>query len=206
MSNIDVAKLDDLLAAYDWYLFLKETDDQPLRFGTVTTQWKDMGGFRDFCLISELFPGDPTCPVRWVQNPVVADPILKMHLITSNIGNVGSSFPYWKAMGVVTKNDLSVTEQASMHDYIHTMGALLGNTRSCNSKFVSNIARSDVCMTAMSIMATDAMKEGVHLDDDQSKIINETTARALKLSVLIFHCSFLIFFSLLMGKYSGKAQ
>ena len=27
MSNIDVAKLDDLLAAFDWYLFLKETDD-----------------------------------------------------------------------------------------------------------------------------------------------------------------------------------
>ena len=43
MSNIDVQKLDDLLAAFDWCLFLKETDDQPLRFGTVTTQWKDMG-------------------------------------------------------------------------------------------------------------------------------------------------------------------
>ena len=88
MSNIDVAKLDDLLAAYDWFLFLKETDDQPLRFGTVTTQWKDMGCFRDFCFFSELFPGDPTRPVRWVQNPVVADSILKMHLITSDIGNV----------------------------------------------------------------------------------------------------------------------
>ena len=88
MSDIDVAKFDDLLAAYDWFLFLKETDDQPLRFGTVTTQWKDMGGFQDFCFFSELFPGDPTRPVHWVQNPVVADSILKMHLITSDIGNV----------------------------------------------------------------------------------------------------------------------
>ena len=41
MSNIDVAKLDDLLAAYDWFLFLKETDDQLLRFGTV----ERYGGF-----------------------------------------------------------------------------------------------------------------------------------------------------------------
>jgi len=63
MSNITIDKLDDLLAGYDWYLFLKETDDQPLRFGTLTTQWKDMGAFRDFCFISELFPGDPTRPI-----------------------------------------------------------------------------------------------------------------------------------------------
>ena len=32
-------------------------------------------------------------------------------------------------------------------------------------------------------MATGAMKTGVQLDDDQSKIINETTARAQKLTV-----------------------
>ena len=184
MSNIDVSKLDDLLAAFDWYLFLKETDDQPLRFRSVTTQWTDMGGFRDLCFISELFPGDRTRPVCWVQNPMVADSILKMHLITSDIGHVGSSFPYCKAMGVVTKSDLSVTEHASMHDYIHAMGSLLGNTRSCNSKFVSNsIARSDMCMAAMCIMATDAMKGGVQLDDDDSKIINKITARALKMTV-----------------------
>ena len=78
LSNVDITKLDDLLAGYDWYLFLRETDDQPLRFGTVTTQWKDMGAFRDFCFISELFPGDPTRPVSWIQNPVVADSMLKM--------------------------------------------------------------------------------------------------------------------------------
>ena len=184
MSNIDVQKLDDLLAAFDWCLFLKETDDQPLRFGTVTTQWKDMGAFWDFCLISELFPGDSTRPIRWIQNPVIADSILRMHLITTEIGNVGSSFPYCKSMGIVTQSDLSVSEHASMHDYVHTMGAMLGNTRSCNSRFVSNsISRSDVCMAAMCIMATGAMRSGVQLDSDKSKIINETTARALKLSV-----------------------
>ena len=32
-------------------------------------------------------------------------------------------------------------------------------------------------------MATGAMRSGVQLDSDKSKIINETTARALKLSV-----------------------
>ena len=64
------------------------------------------------------------------------------------------------------------------------MGALLRNTPSCNSRFVSNsIARSDVCMAAMSIMATGAMRAGVQLDDDESKIINETTAKGLRLSV-----------------------
>ena len=45
MNNITPDQLDDILAAYDWYLFLKETNDQLLRFGTVTTQWKDMGIF-----------------------------------------------------------------------------------------------------------------------------------------------------------------
>ena len=107
-----------------------------------------------------------------------------MHLITTDIGNVGSSFPYYKSMGIVSKSNLSITEHASMHDYIHTIGALLGNTRSCNSRFISNsIARSDVCMAAMSIMATGAIKAGVELKDDQSKVINEATAKALKLSV-----------------------
>jgi len=122
-------------------------------------------------------------PVRWVQNPVVADSILKMHMITSAIGSIGSLFPYCKAMGIVTKSDLSVTEHSSMHDYIHAMGALLGNTRSCNRKFVSNsISRSDVCLAAMCIMATGAMKAGVQLDDDQSSC-SKTTARALKFTV-----------------------
>jgi len=32
-------------------------------------------------------------------------------------------------------------------------------------------------------MATGAMKSGVQLDDDESKIVNETTAKALRLSV-----------------------
>ena len=75
----------------------------------VTTQWKDMGAFRDFCFIAELFPGDTTRPIRWIQNPVVADSVLKMHLITAEIGSVGSSFPYCKSMNIVTKSDLSVS-------------------------------------------------------------------------------------------------
>ena len=184
MSNIACHKLDDLLAAYDWYLFLKEIDDQPLPFGTVATQWKDMGAFRDFCFIAELFPGDTTRPIRWIQNPVVADSVLEMHLITIEIGSVRSSFPYCKAMNIVTKSDLSVSEHAIMHDYIHAMGALIGNTGLCNSRFVSNsIARRDVCMATMCIMATGAMKSEVQLDDDDSKVINETTAKGLRLSV-----------------------
>ena len=181
MCNVDVTKLDELLAAYDWYLFLRETDDQPLRFGTVTTQWKDMGAYRDFCFISELFPADPT---KWSQNSVVADSVLKMHLITTYIGNVGSSFPYCKAMGIVSKSDLSITEHAIMHNFIHRMEALLANTRSCNSPFESNsIARNDVCFAALCIMATGALKASVQLDDDQSRIINTTTVKALKLNV-----------------------
>ena len=133
MNAITADSLDDVLAAYDCYLFLKETDDQPLRFGTVTTQWKDMGAFRDFCFISELFPGEPTRLVKWIQNSAVADSVLKMHLVSSDIGEIGSSFPYCKAMGIVSKSDLSVSEHGSMHDYIHVTGALLGNARSCNS-------------------------------------------------------------------------
>jgi len=35
----------------------------------------------------------------------------------------------------------------------------------------------------MCIMATGALKTGVQLDDDQSKVINATTAKALRLSV-----------------------
>ena len=38
MNAITADSLDDILAAYDWFLFLKETEDQPLRFGMVTTQ------------------------------------------------------------------------------------------------------------------------------------------------------------------------
>ena len=38
-------------------------------------------------------------------------------------------------------------------------------------------------MAGMCIMATGAMKAGVQLDDDDSKIINEMTAKALSLSV-----------------------
>ena len=97
---------------------------------------------------------------------------------------IGSSFPYFKAMGIVTKSDLSITEHAIMHDFIHRMEALLANTRSCNSPFESNsIARNDVCFAALCIMATGALKASVQLDDDQSRIINTTTAKALKLSV-----------------------
>jgi len=106
-----------------------------------------------------------------------------MHLIKSDIGEVGSSFPYCKAMGVVSKSDLSVSEHGSMHDYIHVTGALLGNARSCNSRFISgSMARSDVCMSAMCIMATGSMKSGVQLDDDESRIINKATAEALRVS------------------------
>ena len=175
MSNITCDQLDDILAAYDWYLFLKETEDQTLRFGTVTTQWRDMGAFKDFCFITELFPGEPTCLIKWIQNPVVAESVLKMHMLSIEIGEVGSSFPYCKSMGVVAKSDLSVTEHSSMHDYIHVTGALLGNTRSCKSRFITNsISRSNLCMAAMCIMATGAMKSGVQLDDDESRIINKT--------------------------------
>ena len=183
MNSKSTDSLDDVLAAYDWYLFLKETDDQPLRFGTVTTQWKGMGAFRDFCFISELFPGEPIRLVKWIQNSAIADSVLKMHLISSSIGEIGSSFPYCKAMGIVSKSDLSVSEHGSMHDYIQVTGMLLGNARSCNSRFISgSIARSDVCMAAMCIMATGAMKSGVQLDDDESRIINRTTAKALRVS------------------------
>lgn len=183
MNSITAEHLDDILAAYDWFLFLRETDDQPLRFGTVTTQWKDMGALRDFCFISKLFPGEPSRLVKWIQNPAIADSVLKMHLITSDIGEVGSSFPYCKAMGIVSKSDLSVSEHGSMHDYIHVTGALLGNARSCNSRFISgSMARSDVCMSAMCIMATGSMKSGVQLDDNESRIINKATAKALRLS------------------------
>ena len=184
MNSITAESLDDVLAAYDWYLFLRETEDQPLRFGTVSTQWQDMGAFRDFCFISELFPGEPTGLIKWIQNPTVADSVLKMHMVLADMGHVGSSFPYSKAMWIVAKSDLSVTEHGSMNDYIHVMGALLGNARSCNSRFISNsIARSDVCMAAMCIMATGAMKSGVQLDDDESRIINAATTKALRMSV-----------------------
>ena len=71
MSNITCDQLDDILAAYDWYLFLKETEDQTLRFRTVTTQWRDMGAFKDFCFITELFPGEPTRLIKWIQSPVL---------------------------------------------------------------------------------------------------------------------------------------
>ena len=183
MNAITADHLDDVLAAYDWFLFLRETEDQPLRFGTVTTQWKDRGALRDFCFISELFPGEPSQLVKWIQNPAVADSVLKMHLITSDIGEVGSSFPYCKAMGVVSKSNLSVSEHGSMHDYIHMTGALLGNARSCNSRFISeSMARSDVCMAAMCIMATGSMKSGGQLDDDESRIINKATAKALRVT------------------------
>lgn len=183
MNAITADSLDDILAAYDWFLFLKETEDQPLRFGMVTTQWKDMGGFRDFCFIPELFPGEPSRLVKWIQNPAIADSVLKMHLISSEIGEIGSSFPYCKSMGIVSKSDLSVSEHASMHDYIHVTGALLGNPRSCNSRFISgSMARRDVCMAAMCIMATGAMKSGVQLADKESRIINKTTAKALRVT------------------------
>ena len=136
-----------------------------------------MGAFRDFCFISELFPGEPTRLIKWIQNPTVADSVLKMHMVSADIGHVGISFPYSKAIGIVAKSDLSVTEHGSMHDYIHVMGALLGNARSCNSRFISNsIARSDVCM------ATGAMKSGVQLHDE-SRIINAAPAKALRMSV-----------------------
>ena len=143
-----------------------------------------MGAFRDFCFIAELFPGEPNRLIKWIMNPIVADSVLKMHMITTDIGTVGISFPYCKSMNIVGKSDLSVSEHGCMHDYIHTMGALFGNPRSCNSRFISNsISRSDVCLAAMCIMATGAMKSGVQLDDDESKIVNETTAKALRLSV-----------------------
>ena len=119
MNSITHKQLDDILAGYDWFLFLKETKDQPFRFGSVTTQWKDMGAFRDFCFISELFPGEPTRLIKWVQNPSVATSILMMHMLSTQIGDVGSSFPYCKAMGIVAKSDLSVTEHGIMDDYIH---------------------------------------------------------------------------------------
>lgn len=184
MNSIAHEQLDDVLAGYDWFLFLKETKDQPFRFGTITTQWKDMGAFRDFCFISELFPGEPTRLIKWIQNLTVAASILKMHMLATNMGDVGSSFLYCKPMGIVSKSDLSVTEHGVMHDYIHVTGALLGNARSCNSRFISNsMSRSDVCMSAMCIMATSTMKCGVQLDDDESRIINKATAKAMRLSV-----------------------
>ena len=184
MNSIAHEQLDDVLAGYDWFLFLKETKDQPFRLGSVTTQWKDMGAFHDFCFISELFPGEPTRLIKWIQNPTVAASILNMHMLATNIGDVGSSFPYCKPMGIVSKSDLSVTEHGVMHDYIHVTGALLGNARFCNSRFISNsMSRCDVCLSAMCIMATGAMKCGVQLDDNESRIINKATAKAMGLSV-----------------------
>ena len=110
--------------------------------------------------------------------------ILNMHMLATNIGDVGSSFPYCKPMGIVSKSDLSVTEHGVMHDYIHVTGALLGNACSCNSRFISNsMSRSDICLSAMCIMATGAMKCGVQLDDNESRIINKATAKAMRLSV-----------------------
>ena len=183
MNGVTADHLDDILAAYDWYLCLKETDDQPLRFGTVTTQWKDMGGFRDFCYKTELFDGEPGRLVRWVQNRSVADSIIKMHLIPDEIGEIGSSFPYCKSMGIVTKSDLSVSEHSSMHDYIHIIGTFQGNPRSSNSRFVSgSIARKDVCLAAMCVMATASMTSGVELADNESRVIARATARALRVT------------------------
>ena len=142
-----------------------------------------MGGFRDFCFIPELFPGEPLRLVKCIQNPAIANSILKMHLISSEIGEIGSSFPYCKSMGIVSKSDLSVSEHASIHDYIHVTRALLSNQRLCNSRFISgSMARRDVCMAAMCIMATGAMKSGVQLADKESRIINKTTAKALRVT------------------------
>ncbi len=181
MNGVIADKLDDVLAAYDWFLYLKETEDQPLRFGTVTTQWKDMGAFRDFCFTFKLFDGEKGRIIKWIQNPAVTDSIIKMHMIPGNIGEVGSSFPYCKAMGIVNKSDLSVSEHQSMHDYIHIIGAFLGSHRSSNSRFVSgSIARRDVCLAAMCVMATASMQSGVQLADRESRIINKTTAKALR--------------------------
>lgn len=89
-----------------------------------------MGGFRDFCFIPELFPGEPLRLVKCIQNPAIADSILKMHLISSEIGEIGSSFPYCKSMGIVSKSDLSVSEHASIHDYIMSLGHF-SVTRDC---------------------------------------------------------------------------
>ena len=96
------------------------------------------GAYRDYCCITELFPGEPIRPNKWIQNNTVADSVIKMHRITSAIGKPGSSFPYCKAICIVVKSNLSICEHAVMHDYIHTMGVMLGNPRSCNSKFVSS--------------------------------------------------------------------
>jgi len=182
MNGVIADKLDDILAAYDWFLYLKETEDQPLRFGTVTTQWKDMGAFRDFCFTFKLFEGEKARIIKWIQNSAVTDSIVKMHMIPGNIGQVGSSFPYCKSMGIVNKSDLSVSEHQSMHDYIHIIGTFLGGHRSSNSRFVSgSIARRDVCLAAMCVMATASMQSGVQLADKESRIVNKTAAKALRL-------------------------
>ena len=122
------------------------------------------GAYRDYCCITELFPGEPIRPNKWIQNNTVADSVIKMHRIISAIGKPGSSFPYCKAIRIVVKSDLSISEHAVMHDYIHTMGVMLGNPRSCNSKFVSS---EEQCMPCSYVH--DGYRSRVQLDGAMEK-------------------------------------
>ena len=106
-----------------------------------------------------------------------------MHRLTEAIGRLGSSFPYCKSMKIVSKSDLSKSEHASLHDYVHTIGVILGNPCPCNSRFVSaSLARNYVCLVAMCVMATGSMKSEVRLNDDDSIEVKNATAQVLGLN------------------------
>ena len=122
------------MAAFDWFLSLApESEDHVLRFGTISTAFKNMTAFRDFQFGEEISSIDKSiwCYVTMVK---VKEEIEAICRIPLGAHDRGSLYPYLSSLGWITKNDMSSSSKPNIHNYVNCVACLLGYPRGKNSR------------------------------------------------------------------------
>lgn len=108
-------------------------DHARLRMGTIVTRYKDSSLLNSIPYFHDILGVPGSVMVAWVWHRESASQMLKLLHSDNMISEEYGFSPYGCALDLISKSINSITQNASLHIYIHSVAALCGKTRSMNA-------------------------------------------------------------------------
>ncbi|YP_010229214.1 nucleoprotein [Almendravirus balsa] len=127
-----------ICAAYD--MFLKKFPEHQysiLRMCVQGARLKDCSLLSDIIFAKKLLGVDESAFLNYAVDGSVSHELVNYLNYLEDDTPLNGYFFYLKELGIIGKSPFSTTQNPNTHNWIHMMGALLGEDRSINSRIVS---------------------------------------------------------------------
>lgn len=123
-----------LAAGLDMFLHrFPGSEHAKLRVGTIVSRFRDCSALKTLVYFSRIMGVNDEQLLGWVWNRHVAQEIERVMDYRSEINNEFGYGPYFSFMKLGSKSATSMTLNPSLHVYVHTIGIVLGHSRSMNA-------------------------------------------------------------------------